>query len=63
MGCSKISYKREIYSNTIFLKKQEDQIENLTLHLKKLGKKEQQQQQQQQQQTSKISRRKEIIKM
>ena len=45
MGCSKNSYKREVYSNTIFLKKQEKhQIENLTLHLKQLEKEEQQQQ-------------------
>ena len=45
MGCSKSSPKREVYSNTIFLKKQEKhQIENLTLHLKQLEKEEQQQQ-------------------
>ena len=42
-----------------YLKKQEKhQIDNLTLHLKQLGKKEQQQQQK-----NKISRRKEIIKI
>ena len=56
MGCSKSSSKREVYSNTIHLKKQEtSQINNLTLHLKELGK--------EQQTKPKVSRRKEIIKI
>ena len=42
MGCSKSSSKREVYNNTIYLKKQEtSQIINLTLHLKQLEKEEQ----------------------
>ena len=56
MGCSKSSFKREVYSNTILPKKQEtSQINNLTLHLKQLEK--------EQQKNPKVSRRKEIIKI
>ena len=56
MGCSKSSSKREVYSNTVLLKKQEtSQINNLTLHLKQLQKEEQK--------NPKISRREEIIKI
>ena len=56
MGCSKSSSKKEIYSNTIYLKKQEtSQINNLTLHLKQLEKQEQN--------IPKGSRRKEITKI
>ena len=56
MGYSKISYMREDYNNTIYLKKQEtSQIINLTLHLKQLEKEEQK--------TPKVSRRKDIIKI
>ena len=52
MGCSKSTSKREVYSNTSYLTKQEKhQIDNLTLYLK------------QQQKIAKISRRKEIIKI
>ena len=41
MGFSKSSPKREVYSNTILLKKQEKHwIDNLTLHLKQLEKEE-----------------------
>ena len=56
MGCSEISSKREVYNNTILPQKNKKNIkDNLTLHLKKLGKEEQK--------TPKISRRKEIIKI
>ena len=56
MGCSKSSSKREVYSYTSLPKKQEkSQINNLTLHLKELEKEEQTK--------SKVSRRKEIIKI
>ena len=56
MGCGKSSSKREHYSNTILLKKQEkSQINNLSLHLKQLEKEEQK--------NPKVSRRKEIIKI
>ena len=44
IGCSKSSFKREVYSNTIqsYLKKQEkSHINNLTLILKELEKEEQ----------------------
>ena len=44
MGCSKSSSKREVYSNTILpqeTKKKTQQINNLTLHLKQLGKEKQ----------------------
>ena len=42
MGCSKSCSKRDVYSNTSFLRKQEkSQINNLTLHLKQLKKDEQ----------------------
>ena len=56
MGCSKSSSKREVYSNTTQLNKQEkSQINNLTLHLKELENEEQTK--------PKVSRRKEIIKI
>ena len=58
MGSSKSRAKREVYSNTILpqeTNKKKHQIDNLALHLKQLEKKEQK--------TSKISRRKEIIKI
>ena len=55
MGLSKSSSKREVYSDTIIPQKQEKhRIDSLTLHLKKLEKEEQK--------TSKVSRRKVIIK-
>ena len=58
MGCSKSNSKREVYSNTSYLTKQEKhQIDNLTLYLEQLEKEEEEEQQQQ------ISRRKEIIKV
>ena len=42
MGCNKSSSKKELYHNTILLKKEEkSQIRNLTLHLKQLEKEEQ----------------------
>ena len=42
MGHIKSSSNREVYSNTGFLKKQEkSQMNNLTYHLKELGKEEQ----------------------
>ena len=43
MGYSKSSSKREVYSNTILSqeKQEKHQIDNLTLHLKKLEKEEQ----------------------
>ena len=42
MGCRKSSSKREVYSKRVYLKKQEkSQINNLTLHVKELEKKEQ----------------------
>ena len=44
MRCSKSSSKREIYNNTILLKKKEKlKIDKLTLHLKQLEKEQQQQ--------------------
>ena len=56
MGCCKNSSKREVYSNTIYLKKQEkSQINDLTSHLKQLEKEEQK--------NPKVCRRKEIIKI
>ena len=40
MGCNKGSSKRKIITIQVYLKKQEkSQINNLTLHLKKLGNK------------------------
>ena len=55
MGCSKSSSKREVYTNSSSLKKQEKtQINNLILHLKQLEK---------EQRKPKVSRRKEIIKI
>ena len=56
MGCSKSSYKREVYSNAI-LPQETRKIsnkKNLTLHLKELEKEEYRK--------PKISRQKEIIK-
>ena len=45
MGCSKSSSKREIYSNKIYLKKQEkSQVNNLHLHLNQLEKEEEEEQ-------------------
>ena len=39
MGCSKSSSKREVYSNKILPQEtRKDRIDNLTLHLKQLGK-------------------------
>ena len=58
MGFSKSSSKGEVYSNTILpqeTNKKKHQIDNLTLHLKLLEKEGQN--------TSKVSRRKEIIKI
>ena len=58
MGCSKRISKREVHSNTVLSqerRKQKHQIDNLTLHLKQLDKEEQK--------ITKISRRKEIIKI
>ena len=56
MGYSKSSSKREVYSNTIHLKKEEtSQINKLTLHLKQLEKEKHK--------NPKISRRREIIKI
>ena len=53
MGHNKSSSEREVYSNTILSQKEEKlQINNLTLHLKQLEKKEQTK--------PKISRREEI---
>ena len=56
MGCSKSRSKRNVYSNTAHLRKQEKaQINKLTLHLKQLEREEQAR--------PKVSRRKEIIKL
>ena len=45
MGCSKSSSKGKFIAIQSYLKKQEKhQIDNLTLHLKQLGKEEEQQQ-------------------
>ena len=56
MGCSESSSKREVYSNKSYLKKQEKhRIDNLTLHLKQPEK--------EQKNPTKISRRKERIKI
>ena len=58
MGYSKSSSKREVIAIQPYLEKQEtSQINNLTLHLKQLEKEEQQQQK------TKVSRKKEIIKI
>ena len=56
-GCSKRCSKREVCSNTILpqVTKRKHQIDNLTLHLKQLEKEEEKK--------TKISRRKEIIKI
>ena len=54
MGCSKSSFKREVYTNTILPQEiRKSQLNNLTLHLKQLEKEEQK--------NPKVSRRKEII--
>ena len=53
MGCSKISSKRKVYSNSVS-PQEKSQINNLTLHLKQLEK---------EQRKPKVSRRKEIIKI
>ena len=56
MRLSKSSSKREVYSDTIIPQKQEKhRIDSLTLHLKHLEKEEQK--------TSKVSRKKVIIKI
>ena len=55
MGCSKSSFKREVYSNTILPQETRNISNKLTLHLKQLEKEEQKH--------LKLSRRKEIIKM
>ena len=56
MGCSKSSPNREVYSNTILPQEtRKHRIDNLTLHLKQLENEEEKK--------SKISRRKEIIKI
>ena len=55
MGSSKMNSKREVYTNTGYLMKQEIfQTNHLTYHLKELEKEEQE--------NTKVSRRKEIIK-
>ena len=42
MGCNKSNYKKEVYSNKSYLKKQEkSQVDNLTLHLKQVEKNKQ----------------------
>ena len=55
MGRSKSSSKREVYRNTISPQETRKISNNLTLHLKQLEKEEQRK--------SKVSRRKEIIKI
>ena len=56
MGSSKMNSKREVYTNTGYLMKQEIfQTNHLTYHLKELEKEEQE--------NTKVSRRKEIIKI
>ena len=45
MGCSKSSFKREVYSNTIIPQETRQISNNLTLHLKQLEKEWRQQQQ------------------
>ena len=56
VGCSKSRSKREFVAIQVYLKKQEkSQINNLNLHLKEVEKEEQTK--------SKVSRRKEIIKL
>ena len=53
--CSKSVSKREVYSNTAYIRKQKFQINNLILYLKELQKEEQT--------NLEVSRRKEIIKI
>ena len=55
MGCSKSSYKREVYSNTILPQETRKTLNRLTLHVKQEEKEEQKK--------PKISRRKETIKV
>ena len=56
-GISKSSAKKEVYSNTVYLKKQEKlQINNLTLYIKQLEREEKKN-------PLTVSRRKEIIKI
>ena len=62
MGCSKSSFQWEIYSNTI-LPQEPRKIKNPQTNLTPKATKEEQQQRQQQQQKTKVSRRKEIIKI
>ena len=57
MGCSKSSSKREVYSNTTLPQETRKISNNLNLHLKQLEKGEQKQKK------TKVSRRKEIIKI
>ena len=54
MGCTKSSFKREVYSHTSLPQETRKISNNLTLHLKELGK---------EQTKPKESRRKEIIKI
>ena len=54
MTHSKSSSRRKVYSDQVYLRKQEkSQIKNLTIHLKELGKEEQTK--------PKVNKRKEII--
>ena len=56
MGFSKSSVKRKVHSNTSFPQEtRENQINNLTLHLKQLEKEEMK--------NPRVSRRKEVIKI
>ena len=55
MGCSKSRSKRKVYSNTSPPQETRKSSNNLTLHLKQLGREEQTR--------PKVSRRKEIIKI
>ena len=55
MGCSRSSFKKEVYSNTILPQETRKTLNRLTLHVKQEEKEEQKH--------PKISRRKEIIKI
>ena len=55
MGCSKSSFKRQVYSSRVLPQETRKISNNLALHLKKLEKEEQK--------NAKVSRRKEIIKI
>ena len=58
MGCSKSSFKIEVYNNTSLPQEtRKTVLNNLTLHLKQLEKK------QEQKQKTKLSRRKGIVKI